>query len=290
MTILQANNISYSVHGTSILHDISLTVNSGEIVALLGQNGSGKTTFIELLCNMMKCSSGNFDFFRKGGFDGNKRNIGVLWDNPIIFPMLKVKEIIGFTRSIYSISEFPQDVYNFIELGKIKNRFYYQLSKGERKRVSIFLSVLHNPSLLVLDEPTADLDPMIREVIWRNIFKNKNRGVLFTTHLWEEANKYATKIYFIYGGEIISKALSPQKLLEESEYQQKIVVSKELISAEEFDNSAEILVIPDDKFLKIYIKKRNVEILQKVQKHTCNFSIMPVELEDVYQILIKLRK
>ena len=214
----------------------------------------------------------------------------MLWDNPIIFPMLKVKEIIGFTRSIYNISEFPQDTYNFLELDKIRNRFCYQLSKGERKRVAIFLSVLHKPSLLLLDEPTPDLDLMIREVIWRNIFKNKNRSVLFTTHLWDEAGKYATKIYFIYDGEIISKALSPQKLLEESEYQQKIVVSKELIRAEEFDHGGEILVIPDDKFLKIYTKKGNAEILHKVQKYTCNFSIMPVELEDVYQIIIKLRK
>ena len=171
MTMLQANNISFSIQGTSILRNVSLEVNPGEIVALLGQNGSGKTTFIELLCNMMKCSSGNFAFFGKGNFDQNKQNIGVLWDNLVIFPMLKVKEIIGFTRRIYNISELPRDIYDFLELDKIKNRFFYQLSKGERKRVAIFLSVLHNPSLLILDEPTADLDPMIREVIWRNIFR-----------------------------------------------------------------------------------------------------------------------
>lgn len=287
MTMLQANNIFYSVQGTSILQDVSLTVSSGEVVALLGQNGSGKTTFIELLCNMMKHSSGTFNFFGKGGFDDNKQDIGILWDNPVIFPMLKVKEIIGFTQSIYGLSELPETVYDFLELDKIKNRFYYQLSKGERKRVAIYLSVLHDPTLLVMDEPTADLDPMIREVIWRNIFKNKNRAVLFTTHLWEEATKYATKIYFIYGGKIISSALNPQKFVEESEYQQKIVVSKDLICNEELAENAEILAIPDEKFLKIYLKRGDKETLKKVQERTCNFSLLPVELEDIYQILTK---
>lgn len=290
MTMLQANNISFSIQGTSILHDVSLDVSSGEIVALLGQNGSGKTTFIELLCNMMKCSSGNFVFFKNGSFEQNKQNIGILWDNPVIFPMLKVKEIIGFTQKIYGIAELPQDIYNFLELDKIKNRFFYQLSKGERKRVAIFLAVLHNPSLLILDEPTADLDPMIREVIWRNIFKSKDRGVLFTTHLWEEASKYATKIYFIYEGKIVSKALSPKELVNESVYQQKIIISKELISADHFDNEKNVLVIHDDKFLKIYLKKEDTTTLQRVQNQTFNFSLMPVELEDIYQILTNSAK
>lgn len=287
MTMLQANNISFSIKGSSILHDVSMDVSSGEIVALLGQNGSGKTTFIELLCNMMKCSSGNFTFFQNGNFEQNKQNIGILWDNPVIFPMLKVKEIIGFTQKIYNILELPQDIYNFLELDKLKDRFFYQLSKGERKRVAIFLSVLHKPSLLILDEPTADLDPMIREVIWRNIFKSKDRGVMFTTHLWEEASKYATKIYFIYDGKIISKALSPQELVNESIYQQKIVISKEIIDSNIFDNEENVLVIPDDKFLKIYLRKDDATTLQKVQTRTYNFSLMPIELEDIYQILTK---
>lgn len=288
--MLQANNISFSIQGTSILHEVSLDVSSGEIVALLGQNGSGKTTFIELLCNMMKCSSGNFVFFKNGSFEQNKQNIGILWDNPVIFPMLKVKEIVGFIQNIYGIAELPQDIYNLLELDKIKNRFFYQLSKGERKRVAIFLSVLHNPSLLILDEPTADLDPMIREVIWRNIFKSKDRGVLFTTHLWEEASKYATKIYFIYDGKIVSKALNPKELVNESVYQQKIIVSKDFISTGQFDNEKNVLVISDDKFFKIYLKKEDTTTLQRIQNQTFNFSLMPVELEDIYQILTNSTK
>lgn len=290
MTMLQANNITFSIQGTSLLHDVSLSVSSGEIVALLGQNGSGKTTFIELLCNMMKYSSGNFVFFKNGSFEQNKQNIGILWDNPVIFPMLKIKEIIGFTQKIYGITKLPQDIYNFLELDKIKNRFFYQLSKGEKKRIAIFLSVLHNPSLLVLDEPTADLDPMIREIIWRNIFKSKDRGVLFTTHLWEEASKYATKIYFIYKGKIISKALNPKELVNGSAYQQKIIIAKELISTNYFENDKNVLVIPDDKFLKVYLKKEDTTTLQKVQSQTLNFSLMPVELEDIYQILVNSTK
>ncbi len=150
--------------------------------------------------------------------------------------------------------------------------------------------MLHNPSLLILDEPTADLDPMIREVIWRNIFKSKDRGVLFTTHLWEEASKYATKIYFIYEGKIISKALSSKELVNESVYQQKIIISKELISADHFDNEKNVLVISDDKFLKIYLKKEDTTTLQRVQEQTFNFSLMPVELEDIYQILTNSAK
>jgi len=290
MTLLQANNISYSIQGTSVLNDVSLSVDAGEVVALLGQNGSGKTTFIELLCSMVKPSSGSFDFFGKGSFEKNKRDIGVLWDNPVIFPMLKVKEIIGFIQAIYGVTELPQHIYSLLEVEKIKNRFFYQLSKGERKRVAIFLSVLHNPSLLVLDEPTADLDPMIREVIWRNIFHSENRGVLFTTHLWEEATKHATKIYFIYNGRIVSDALSPQRIRQESAYQQKIVVSKDLFNTGKMEQGNDILLIPDDKFIKIYLKKGDTETLQQLQKQTYNFSLLPVELEDIYLIITTAKK
>mgnify|MGYP000845853792 CR=1 FL=1 len=104
MTMLQANNISFSIQGTSILRNVSLEVNPGEIVALLGQNGSGKTTFIELLCNMMKCSSGNFAFFGKGNFDQNKQNIGVLLK---IF--LQITSLIIGSRSAVGSSRINND-------------------------------------------------------------------------------------------------------------------------------------------------------------------------------------
>ena len=79
-------------------------------------------------------------------------------------------------------------------------------------------------------------------------------------------------------------------MINESAYQQKIVISKELSGTDPFENDENVLVIPDDKFLKIYLKREDTKTLQKVQTRTYNFSLMPVELEDIYQILVMIKK
>lgn len=285
MKAIEATNVSYRSDSILILDDISITVEEREITALLGHNGSGKSTFIDLLCGIIKSKEGKIKIFNNS-FIKEKRKIGVLWDNPVLFPMLKVKEIIRFCQSIYKLKKLPEDYYHILELEKIKDRFYYQLSKGEKKRVAIYITVIHNPSLIILDEPTSDLDPIVREKIWNNIFKDNSRSIFFTTHLWEEAEKYADKVYFIHGGRILQKPSSPQAYIDNCKFKQKIILPKKYLDGVDIKSGIEEEIIEDDNNYNILINRDINEVISKISKYTPNFTVLPIELKDVYQILI----
>ncbi|MDR3143167.1 MAG: ATP-binding cassette domain-containing protein [Tannerellaceae bacterium] len=132
MKAIQATNVSHTSNSILILDDISIISESRKITALLGHNGSGKSTFIDILCGIIKPQKGEINLFNSS-FSKEKKEIGVLWDNPVLFPMLKVKEIIRFCMKIYNLNKLSEEYYHILELGKIKDRFYYQLSKGEKK-------------------------------------------------------------------------------------------------------------------------------------------------------------
>ena len=290
MKAIEATNISHTSDSILILDDISILVNEREITALLGQNGSGKSTFIDLLCGTIKSKDGNIKIF-ESSFINEKKKIGVLWDNPVLFPMLKVKEIIRFCQCIYKLKKLPEDYYYILELEKIKDRFYYQLSKGEKKRVAIYIAVIHNPSLIILDEPTSDLDPIVREKIWNNIFKDNFRSVFFTTHLWEEAEKYADKVYFIHGGRILQTPSSPHEYINNCRFKQKIILPKKYINGVNIKSVIKDEIIEDENNYNILIDREISEIVREISKYTPNFTVLPIELKDVYQILVnELRK
>jgi len=285
MKTIQVSDVSYTTNSVHILDKVSLMAEEGEITALLGHNGSGKSTLIDLLCGIIKSKEGTISIY-DSNFSKEKNKIGVLWDNPVLFPMLKVKEIIRFCKSIYQLKNVPEDYYHMLELDKIKDRFYYQLSKGEKKRVAIYVAVIHQPSLLILDEPTSDLDPIVREKIWNNIFKDNSRSILFTTHLWDEAEKYADKVYFIYKGKILQAPSSPNKYIENCKYQQKIILPKKYMGKVSLKEKIGNKLIEDDDNYNILVNGNMDETINKISQYSSNFSVLPIELKDVYQIFI----
>lgn len=285
MKAIQATKVSHSANSILILDNVSITAETNKITALLGHNGSGKSTFIDVLCGIIKPQKGEVNLFNSG-FVQKKKEIGVLWDNPVLFPMLKVKEIIRFCNKVYNLKGLSEEYYHILELEKIKNRFYYQLSKGERKRVAIYIAVMHNPALIILDEPTSDLDPMIREKIWNNIFKDNSRTIFFTTHLWEEAERYADKVYFIHEGRILQEPNSPKNYIENSKYKQKIILPKKYINGLNIREFTKMELIEDDENYNLLVDKSSDDIISTISKFTSNFTVLPIELKDIYQFLI----
>lgn len=271
------SDITYTVKEKTILSNVSLSVDTQDSFALLGENGSGKSTLIDIILNDIKPDKGSVHFFenQKSNFD----KIGVLYDHSPLFPMLKVEESIRYFTSIYGLKyqDIEKQYFELFEIQKIQKTLTRELSQGERKRVGILLSIIHNPDLLVLDEPFANLDPTITGRIW-NTLKNKNRTIFFTTHDWKKAEKQATKIGFIYGGKIIDQPKSPKQILETLPALKKITISKNDDFAKKLTDWQYYIY---DESIHIFFDEKS-DLLKTINTLTSNFSIQQVDLKDAY--------
>lgn len=196
------------------VNDISFGVREGELFAFLGENGAGKSTTINILCTILKKTSGSVSIFGKelGKQDDAIRDmIGIVFQNSVLDGKLTVKENL-FTRGSYygmSKSRIQEQLSPFMEafeLDEIWNRRYERLSGGQRRRVDIVRALIHAPRILFLDEPTTGLDPMSRKLVWNYIsFLRKNRGItiFLTTHYMEETRD-ADNVVILDQGKIVA--------------------------------------------------------------------------------------
>ncbi|MEM2707995.1 MAG: ABC transporter ATP-binding protein, partial [Candidatus Pacearchaeota archaeon] len=259
--------------------NISLTIKEKECFAILGPNGAGKTTLMELMVSLIKPLQGEIKFFGKN-FETVKDKIGVLFENPPLFYYAKVNEVIEYLACIYNIKkEKIIELIKKLEMDEIFKREIRKLSKGERKKLGLLISLINDPLILILDEPTSGMDPFIREKIWE-VIKSKERTVVFSTHIWEEAEKYADRILLLDKGKILAID-SPSDFLSEKymRFKNKIVLN----------NHPDLYNLIEKEFYikkedKIYIYPSNPEdFIKKIKNFEYNFC--RINLEDVFLFL-----
>lgn len=200
---------------------ISFNVKSGEIFALLGPNGAGKTTIVEIIECLKKPTKGEVEVF---GIDIKnlkkqndiKRKIGVMPQNFNAFDWLTVKENLEYFKNIYSSKKSVRGLIKDVGLDGKTDALYKTLSGGMKQRLGIAISLINEPELLFLDEPTAGLDPKARRDTWNIIKKLKEQGktIFLTTHYMEEAQELSDRILIIIDGKIVANG-SPDKLIED---------------------------------------------------------------------------
>lgn len=275
--VIKISDILYKVKTKIIIDSISFSVNDSDSYALLGENGSGKSTLIDLILNDLKSDNGNVVFFGKQ--KNNFKNIGIVYDHLPLFPLLKVNEIIRYFTTIHKLDykEIKTLYFEIFEIEKIANSFIKKLSLGERKRVGLLLSIIHNPNLLILDEPFSNLDPTITDRIWR-ILRQNNRTIFFTTHNWKDVEKLATKIGFIYEGKLIQKSQSPNEIIKNLPAGKKVTVNK---NTKLNDKLINLNYYKHDDELHIFLDKEK-DILDMITKTTTNFSVQDIGLKDAY--------
>jgi len=284
MSVIYLDKINLSYQKEHILKNVSFQLDKGEIVALLGPNGVGKSTLIDVITKAIKPDSGEAKVFETD-YMKVKGKVGVLFDSPPLFPLLKVKEIINYFCTIYGVS-YPENLVKRLGIDTFESKLFGVLSKGQKKKTGIVLTTMHQPELLILDEPTSELDPFMRAEAWK-IFKDHQRSILFTTHIWSEAKQYADKIAFIYDGRIVGVD-TPQNFTTKKyiNAERKLVLPKKKKLAAEVENYLHYEL--DENY---HLFPENIQdFFDNLSIPISNYSILDIELEDIYHFLTNSTK
>ncbi len=223
--MIQVKNLSKFYGKFAALQDVSFDVGKGDIVAFLGPNGAGKTTTMRIITGFMAPTYGDVYIDGKDVFDEPdevKRIIGYLPENPPLYNELTVSEYLHFIAEIKGVEKEKiagrvNEVLEMTGLDVRRNTLIAFLSKGLKQRVGLAQSIVNNPAVLILDEPTVGLDPKqvieIRNLII-NLAKIENRTIILSTHLLAEASEVCEKAIIINNGKIVAvdKIKNLQKL------------------------------------------------------------------------------
>ena len=207
-TILSIENLNKKYPSFS-LKDVSFEVKPGEIMGFIGRNGAGKTTTLKSIMNLIHYESGKITAFDKEMNEyelENKQRIGFALSELNYYPNRTIRRLMDVTKRFYK----NFDEKKFMEVCKLFNlnidKKLEELSSGMKVKYSVAIALSHQAELLILDEPTSGLDPVSRDEIldiFREIVKNKDRAILFSTHITSDLDKCATNITYIHDGEII---------------------------------------------------------------------------------------
>jgi ABC-2 type transport system ATP-binding protein len=196
------------------LRGLDLTIHPGELVALLGANGAGKTTAVRALLGLSKPTTGEVRVFGGDPRDAhNRTRTGALLQIARVPETLRVREHIHLFSSYYPNPRPLEEVIEAAGLQGLEKRKFGELSGGQQKRVLFALALCGNPDLLVLDEPTVGLDVEARRALWKQIraFIAGGRSVLLTTHYLAEAETLADRVVVIHKGVVRSEG-TPQQI------------------------------------------------------------------------------
>lgn len=233
---LRAENLTKQYGNQLSLNDVSFELKKGEIVGLLGQNGAGKSTLMKLLTGYLQPSSGVIyvnDLLLSENLSYVQQQTGYLPEHNPLYTDMYVREYLQFHASIHQINKAEvENVIDKVGLTPEIHKKIHQLSKGYRQRVGIAAAILHNPSILILDEPTTGLDPNQIEEI-RQLIKDlgKDRIVLFSSHILQEVEAVCDRVIILHKGKILQDLKLNQM---NSKEQQLIEVEFDLRVEEQF--------------------------------------------------------
>jgi len=209
--VIDVKGLCKSFDSKLVVNNVDLMVRKGEVFGFLGPNGSGKTTTIRMLCGLLKADTGRgcclgFDILTQS--DRIKERVGYMTQKFSLYTDLTIQENLNFIAMVYGVKNRALKVEEALETLGLKDRrkqLTGELSGGWKQRVALAACLIHEPKLLLLDEPTAGVDPMARRDFWDNIHLLSEQGVttLVSTHYMDEAER-CTRIAYLAYGEILT--------------------------------------------------------------------------------------
>ncbi|WP_163652273.1 ABC transporter ATP-binding protein [Listeria sp. PSOL-1] len=221
--LIRATDLNVSLHKKQILHNISIEVNQGEIYGLIGPSGAGKTTLVKTIIGMEKATSGRIEVLQtKMPSLKVITNIGYMAQSDALYSDLTAQENLDFFASLYSLKgnlkrKRIDYALQLVDLENERKKKVSAFSGGMKRRLSLAISLLQDPDILILDEPTVGIDPELRRSIWAELDKLKQSGkcIVVTTHVMDEAEK-CDRLAMVRDGRIIALG-TPKELASEAE-------------------------------------------------------------------------
>ena len=260
--ILECKNLCKTFGKKQILHNVSFEIKKGDILGFIGPNGAGKTTTIKLILGLQSITKGKVLI---NGYDVEKEftkaieKVGAIVENPDMYMYMSGYDNLKLVANMYKGINTKR-IDEVVKLVKLENRINDKVSKyslGMRQRLGIAQAILHNPNLLILDEPTNGLDPEgikeMRELLV-DLAKKEEMAILISSHNLAELDNFCNKICIIKNGEII-ETNEITAIKKDIEHQQFIV---EIDNTKDIKNLYSEATIINDKIFKITMKKENV--------------------------------
>ena len=211
--VLEVSGLTKQFGGFTAVNNISFSVKEGEIVGLLGPNGAGKTTTIQMLLSLTKSTSGSILFFGQN-LDHQRgqilKRINFVSAYSEMQTRVTVRENLETFSGLYEVSNWKQKaetLANTLGIAHKLDSLYWHLSSGEKARVNLVKAFINDPELILMDEPTASLDPEVVNVVIDLVIhmrKNKNVAILYTSHNMGEVSRICDKVIFLHHGKIIA--------------------------------------------------------------------------------------
>jgi len=276
------------------VNKVSFAIREGEIFGLLGPNGAGKTTTIEMIEGLRKSDAGsiqvcNIDVTK--GADKVKEIIGVQLQSTSVYDRIKVGEVIGLFGGYYQKSLPTAEVLQEISLDEQKNSFVESLSGGQKQRLALALTLVNDPRVLFLDEPTTALDPQARRAVWDIIerLRRKGKTIILNTHYMEEAERLCDRVGIMDHGKIIaldtpSNLISKQNLDSAVEFTSSNAHGKEFLeklpAVTKVTQDGEKFILHTREALRLLVEI--VRLYEQRQLDLANISVRAATLEDVF--------
>ena len=206
---IQVKGVSKYYGQQAALQTVSLEVKKGEIVGFLGPNGAGKSTLMKIITTYLTADEGQVEVCQENVEENPlsvRQKVGYLAEHNPLYLEMYIKEYLGFIADLYGCSkERVSDMIELTGLSPEQHKKIGELSKGYRQRVGLAAALIHEPEVLILDEPTTGLDPnQLVEI--RNLIKNsgKNKTVMLSTHIMQEVEKICNRVIIINKGKIVA--------------------------------------------------------------------------------------
>lgn len=294
-TAIQVENLRKQYGENAAVKDISFSVEQGTLFAFLGTNGAGKSTTIEILCTLLKKTSGtvmvNGHRLDEAAHNAEiRKSIGIVFQQSLLDERLTVYENIMHRGQMYGLSKAERkDNYQFIStylhLDDIAQKKYGTLSGGQKRRADIARALIHRPTILFLDEPTTGLDPQTRQFVWQAIKQlqtETNMTIFLTTHYMEEA-AVADKIVVIKKGEIVAQG-TPDTLKTTYAYDQMALVFKDAHAGEQWlkDNQLSYAEKLGIYSVRVQSTMQALTFLKQVEANLASYEVVKGTMDDVF--------
>ena len=207
MAVLEINNISKSYGKLKALDNLNLTVEAGQIMGLLGPNGSGKTTTLGIILGILKSDSGSFSWFENKYAGKHRLRIGSILETPNFFPYLNADENLDIVRQIKKAPRQNfDDLLDLVQLTKRRKSKFRTYSLGMKQRLAIAATLIGDPEVVIFDEPTNGLDPQGIQEVRSTLMKiaSKGKTVIMASHILDEVEKICSHVTIIKKGKLLA--------------------------------------------------------------------------------------